>query len=577
MKRSLLFGAALVVASLGFAQRAELKSPFQSTTAPEKTLVKNTLPLLVQQQAMGQQYGAKAPRRSAATGTYYTLSGGLYQGFQADGNGYGYSIYEVAPFVNMQAASNGIVGNWHVNGRDTEVYDSEYDYMGYPGYWGYAPTLINQTDSFNIGDNNLYGWYGFNGGASYTSYQAFANGLIGCDSVCTMYPCDDHSLYMYNGRAYSNTQTWGYLDTDNLFGTGGFDNEGTYLTCYGAVQDYKALASPLYVEGLVMKGLSFGTNPVPEGVTLSAIIATEDEYIDTLYCTAEYIEPFVEGSYQRNNKTIYEGNLMFYKTTVDAFGNEAIEPVTIPAGKDFSIYIIGFEQEGVDFGGSGLSIVDEDTNAGLAYNMVSDGEKSYYYGYQSRICLNLGIIGQFDQAYVLTNDDFTDAPEAAVMNALRVSNDGQSCTTEGQAEEDDYNYACIIVGTANPWFDEEGNSNYDIDSDDDTEWISGIAVDNSYYANTSSSLYGYNLLMFTCDALPAGVTGRMAELKVVGRGITSQSFFLLQGDAEIPAGVTTIQVDNSGKNARIFNMAGQRVSDNARGIMIKNGKKFLSK
>ena len=73
-------------------------------------------------------------------------------------------------------------------------------------------------------------------------------------------------------------------------------------------------------------------------------------------------------------------------------------------------------------------------------------------------------------------------------------------------------------------------------------------------------------------------------LKVSGRGVESESpIIILQGTAtldDVPTGIENVVNDNNVKadpNAPVYNISGQRVSKDAKGILIQNGKKFMNK
>ena len=82
-------------------------------------------------------------------------------------------------------------------------------------------------------------------------------------------------------------------------------------------------------------------------------------------------------------------------------------------------------------------------------------------------------------------------------------------------------------------------------------------------------------MSFQADALPEGVTGRQGEVKIKGKGVET-TIYVLQGDA-------TLDVNNAvadklvKKSGKMFNIAGQEVGKNFKGIVVKDGKKLLNK
>ena len=45
--------------------------------------------------------------------------------------------------------------------------------------------------------------------------------------------------------------------------------------------------------------------------------------------------------------------------------------------------------------------------------------------------------------------------------------------------------------------------------------------------------------------------------------------------ANVSNGISNISVDSAKKNGKTYNMAGQEVSSSAKGLIIKNGKKYV--
>ena len=113
------------------------------------------------------------------------------------------------------------------------------------------------------------------------------------------------------------------------------------------------------------------------------------------------------------------------------------------------------------------------------------------------------------------------------------------------------------------------------------EWAS-VKIDPTgyeYEIGTTNEVRGLHNIWFEVEPLPAGEKGRWAAVYVESafNWTCSTPIFILQGDAEIPAGVKTIKFDANGKFVATYNMNGQRVNANAKGLVINNGKKFFNK
>ena len=136
------------------------------------------------------------------------------------------------------------------------------------------------------------------------------------------------------------------------------------------------------------------------------------------------------------------------------------------------------------------------------------------------------------------------------------------------------------VYTNYPFFEgEDFSGNYELEGV--PEWATA-KIDPTgyeYQVGTDNEIRGLHMIWFDTEALPAGQTGRTAEVKIKSAfGITAApSIFILQGDAQVPDNVKAIKFDADGKFVATYNMKGQRVSENAKGIVIRDGKKFNNK
>ena len=163
------------------------------------------------------------------------------------------------------------------------------------------------------------------------------------------------------------------------------------------------------------------------------------------------------------------------------------------------------------------------------------------------------------------------------MNALRISDDGQTCSTDGAVVGSDDDLGGAAVYTAQSWFDEDLNEYYYLV--DAPDWVSGVMVDESMRDGDSQGQYvGLDFVAVTCDPLPAGVTGRSAKVFIGGRGVVSSvPLYILQGDATLADGINNVEAAPNAKNLRVFNLNGQEVTKATKGVIIQNGKKFVNK
>lgn len=81
-------------------------------------------------------------------------------------------------------------------------------------------------------------------------------------------------------------------------------------------------------------------------------------------------------------------------------------------------------------------------------------------------------------------------------------------------------------------------------------------------------------LVVTASALPEGETGRSATIRFWQEG-AYLDVTVNQGDAT--NGIATVSVSKMAKTPETFNLAGQKVGKNAKGIIIRDGKKYIGK
>lgn len=597
MKKSLLIAAALVSATAGFAQ-----APITSAKvkAPRLPLLKTRMTA----ERLDQKVAAPAVRHSLTTNNYFSHpEGTFYIGYGLDGRGSLLTSLE-APFTKgvdfVEAGS--ITPTWKQGGRaitdaSGKTYHLDFDY---PGSY-YAPYVVNRTDSFCVGTNNIY-TMGINRNDSrFADYKQVSNylnwGTVGSDTISVLLPADDHSGYIHNGKLYSNGAYWGALTTDYMYGTGQVDyGDGTFGDVYSVEQILGTTTAPLYVERVVASGLTH-TTPIKNNGQLVALItgvktvtyskgttaqvADLDNVLDTLYATSTDTLDFKTSS-EMNGKTIYEGKVLFSKKKVDEFGTEVEEPFIIPENTKFAVYITGFQDTtNVDFGLAGLQIPDED-QAGTEFghfNTTINGESGYTHTYDGT-ALNVGLVGMYDGVTAPEANGIFDQDAGTKANVVRISNDGNSCQTDGATQQ---GFLGAVVYTTLPWYDSEGNENYRID--DLPDWVTSVEpTDLSFEPGTSGLTGSANadfhlyVLNFKATALPSGTTKRAATVHVVSdKGAVSDGIILLQGNATVADGINAVSAENAkvSKDNRIFNLAGQQVDKSYKGIVIKNGQKTI--
>ena len=533
--------------------------------------------------------GVKASRRSKATELYYAIpEGTAYACWNKEGRGYGATIIYVAPwqdFTFNNYSLNPTTNKWHFNYinsgnyRDLTEYaneDGSYTASLEPGYYMAAPTLCSVTDeqvtdSFTVGYPGAY----WGQSADYASYFT----QVWVDSVATMSFINDHS----NASAYG----WGSVSNGYLYGTGTIDggDRGTGIV-KAMFQDYPKPLTPMYVEDIFIGLKSVTLNPIPaDGVARMYVIALKKEIredeegpyevlvetTDTIAKLTATRDDFVAdgtpGSSAYSSTGAYQSyDVVFTQKEVDDFGMEMAVPFTID--QPFRVKIVGLDEEGVEFGAQrSVGITDEEVwvDEGIFQVYYPDVDKTYNHYYKNS-GIPFGFTALFDAVEVATSLS-SDEAVFENTNQLKVSTDGKECyVAAGDAA-----LPGVYVYTAQPWTNGDMSEEYYY-AEDVPEWVLSLNIDTSNYED-----YNLNIIGATCEPLPAGVTGRYAELYIQGRGVKSADpIYVIQGDVEI-TGINTAKNDTKKADAALYNLAGQKVNKDFKGLVIKNGSKFINK
>lgn len=106
----------------------------------------------------------------------------------------------------------------------------------------------------------------------------------------------------------------------------------------------------------------------------------------------------------------------------------------------------------------------------------------------------------------------------------------------------------------------------------------GTDENQKFVVNTQDySEEGYNILFFYADPLLPGTTGRHAVVTVNANGAISNKIVIRQGDDKT-TGINTVSTNADVKtNNAVYNLEGQRVAKDYKGIVIENGVKRLNK
>ena len=593
MKKTLLLLAALPFAMGSYAQLTTVNN------LPEVQKVRDLggLKLDVQPTAYNAQ-AAKGPRKTVADGVHYTRPEGvLFYGWAPDWGYMAVSRIFVPTYNDFMLTNDCQVpgaASWSITNSQGTTYelteedgvDENNNFVYSTGCYGggiYMPKITTTSGEYLYGE---------------TTYDGEAAANLGYNAILT--DSIDGQKSFYNSYTAAN-YGFGSMDSGYLFGTGNFISSdrttGEIIDIYqsrGLVQYFAKPASPLYVERFYMPVWSQKEeNPLPEGKSLYITIRKVEDSDTALNLTDEILysfevkaEDFVkiqEDPYA--NDYVPSGNVYYYTMTLSnkvpgAFGGIVEAPMTFDT--PFAIIIDGFEQEGVDVGAR-VSRLHADDMVGydreichaLAYN---EEEEIYtaYYGPDTR--LTIFFDGGFDYCEVL--DSYFDGKQTYEnINVLHVSADASECVNEGWPEglEDK-----AVAFVAYNWLDFNTYSENYWD-EDMPDWIYEIAgtevTDEEGYFN------GQVMLAPDCEKLPEGMKGRYACINLSGRGYKSAApLWILQGDITLEEAMADYQLQNindvniAKTTAKsIYNLCGQRVNGQHKGLVIANGKKVIRK
>ena len=563
MKKLLLVSAAMFAATMGFAQQIVEQSEDLKATVNVSARGLQKAPMAPQMMTAEEKMQRGYAKKSVANGLYYYRpEGTMWYGETEEGGVY-YVSFLVVPawtdvvFENQYTSPTST--SWYINGTEysdqvTDEGDFNYGSLYYDGYMYYLPDLTYGSNTFQLGEwNSYYDYYGY--------------GALAMADTVTGLSFQDMSYYN-NASSYG----FGGLSEGWLYGPGYVTSDNVDYTCYGIEQYYPKPASPLYIEYVYATVYANCQTPIEEGTTINMYFYNEDwsEIIGTLQATADDCTD-LGYSYTVDYTTTGEAyiySIKFAATGTDVFGNSYTEPLTIDEA--FNVFI-DVPEEGMNFGFMGQTAISEDRPQEVTAFDCADADGNAYGFYYTDTQINLNFKACFDYVECPSDIDFyTDATYTETvtysdMNQLMVSDDGTAVYNVGM-EDIDYAY----VYAAFDWINNAtGDYEYSYELPD---WVSELTVEDSGY--------GYFYVTVTADELPSDVENRSASIYFEGKGYTSESpLIILQGEGAEATGISSVEVtsNNTSSDDRTYNVAGQQVDNAYKGLVIKNGHKFMRK
>lgn len=562
MKKFLLF---VVAAAFTVNASAQFKAA-EKVSQPKATVSSARL------EAIKAKAVSPSPRKTLANGVVYSRpQGTFWLTYDKEGLGYTKSFLLVPPFTdisfqNISTAKGDTV--WTINGKEYPAEeDGSFDFGSLPiqnpynapgGVTYYPmPTLTIAETAFTLQGV---------GSTKNANYSSESSGIV-VDTLNAMTLYDSHNTTYYG---------WGVMyPTPYLYGSG-TRGSATGGKCVGVFQDYPKPAAPLYIQDAYASCLSNLEVPIPEGKELSLVFVELDDegnetenILGTMTATSASVTwDKKDGEYDKlvdeefTTGEGFQGQIVFEQKEVDYIGNETVTPVIV--NTPFRVYLLGLDEDGVDIGFSGRLAGDE-AAVGDSYFMIQEGtEISNFHYTSSVISLPFNFTAMYDVAMLQDSD----------TGEYTAPTEGGTVTRADNAE-----YDVAYVYTAYPWYDNLGNENYFVYveyPEGDPEWIT-TTIDDSYYNKTDSNddYYGVTMIGMEAEALPEGVEGRYATVYVYGPA-AEVSFVVKQGEVTAIKGVT-VKDENSKFAGATYNLAGQKVGADYKGIVIENGKKVVKK
>ena len=402
---------------------------------------------------------------------------------------------------------------------------------------------------------------------------------------------DSHQLQSY-GQQTTTTGYW-FAGTDTIealsnacsamgFWSGFSDVEETFtsgtifrdsLKVVGFAETFEAPTDTVYATSIHVTGWLenitdetdftnlLGDNELVAELHLLGENGINPEPFITAFATSENIDLIVEP--QGRGYSGITINFPFTKED-DLFGT--VETGYVLPKEEFVVILKGFEnlQEGnfcVPFSSAydgGAYLV-----RGNGYALLEDGSLATigYTRYPDTPQINLHIM---INAAIPVAESYLNTPPTIEFATTAEEGEETVMGVTGYDPDDGEPFGDIYVltGTA---VDEE-NGAWQVDGPD---WVTGFSYDNSLFED-------YNVVTFWLEAepLPEGVEGRSGEVSFILYG-KEVRFPVVQGTVD---GIEGIHADKKNlQNSSVFNLNGQRVNANVKGLLIKNGKKFINK
>lgn len=353
-------------------------------------------------------------------------------------------------------------------------------------------------------------------------------------------------LYSGFGDDYGYISNKTFYNLENYQTTKQWNNTGKKTI--GFAEYYVKPVSHVYAESVVawywFDGVTDKEKPLG-GKTITATICTFDEDNKLKeYATATATDDDVVIVSSENSLCYIE----FKFSESDPILGDVDAPIVLP-DENFIVMLTGFDEVTGNFQSP---ITSADGWAGYGYAILEDQSLSTI-GYTNdpkspQVSLPIG----FRAALPVAN--YADANLPAVL-----------FETEGGVgvgvQSDETYYQGSLIYTMSPknmW-----------ETVEKPDWITTVELDDE-----DVSTYGYMVVSLTAEALPSGTDERSGKvvLELYGKQVEIPVY-----QSPNALGVKNISVDRNNNESAAYNLAGQRVNKNYKGLVIKDGRKFMNK
>lgn len=565
MKKGLLIFSALTFGILaGQAQNVKAHKLSKATTA-QKAMVNQTANKKIAN-AFAYQFDKNkaATRRAegAVTPMYCNPDGAFYYGLSDEGYNFTSArmvtgAYDNATFENYtrDASRNPIsdvTWNWFYNDGDEatpsaqEVDDKgnliaqAYGFMPFPtltyGNDSYVFETIDEDDE-TAAPISAY-WEA--GTADIASYD-FSSGEQTGGVYNAIVQLGFYSGFG-EGKGFTSNQT--FYNLDDYKTTKQWTDTGKKLT--GFAEYFVKPISTVYTEGITSwfwtSNLTAGHPFDGKQLTATIYTFTNDGMIPYASAIAKESDAVAvaNGLYHIDFKFIEQDPVL----------GEVESPITLPE-EDFIVILEGFDQIAGTFTAPFASC---DGWNGYGYALLEDGTISTI-GYSNdpstpQVSLFIGFRAAFPVAHYGSDN---------MAKVLFEAEGGLGAGMYDEEEQKFGGYVMISSMTAKDKWSE----------DECPEWVT-YELDDQYVEQ-----YGIMVVTLTAEALPTGVDSREGKvvLDVYGKKVEIPVY---QAAGAI-SGINNTTMKANVSNGQFFNMAGQRVNKDFKGLVVKDGKKFMNK